>query len=107
MQEFTDLLKLLAILCVPAATLAVFIPLGRALARRVESRVEGQTVDELIRGLAEARNTLADVRLAVDTLASEVERQGEAFRHASKLLAQGRTGSPVPESKSFGTITPH
>lgn len=36
MTEFVDLLIFLSIVCVPLAVGAVFIPFGRALARRVE-----------------------------------------------------------------------
>jgi hypothetical protein len=42
LNELTDLGIALTLLCIPIATAAIFIPVGRAIARRISDRVDDE-----------------------------------------------------------------
>ena len=107
MHEFTDLLQLLAMLCVPAATLAIAIPIGRAIARRIERQADTSVPPLSAHAHAEMERTMGDIRLAIEALAIEMERHGEAYRHALRLLESGRNAPSAAAPRPIGAITPH
>jgi hypothetical protein len=108
MSELTDLLQFLAILCAPIATMAIVIPVGRALARQLHDRAAGSAAVSDDR-LAEMTARLQRLETSIDAIAIEIERNGELQRYAARLLElRGSIALPEATTKpAIGTITPH
>ena len=73
-------------------TLAIVIPLGRALSRNIERR--GLSREDS----REIRDRLQAIELAVDAIAVEVERVAEAQRFSARLLSERAAPAPALEA---------
>lgn len=73
-------------------TLAISVPLVRALSRNIERR--GVTSQDS----REIKERLQQIELAVDAIAVEVERIAEAQRFSTKLLVERPASPPALEA---------
>jgi hypothetical protein len=107
MHEFTDLLQFLAMLCAPIATVAIAVPVGRAIARQMRER-QSPPVEPLSDAVYHVQDRLARLETAIDAIAVELERQGETQRYAARLLElRASISLPDAPAKQIGSITPH
>jgi hypothetical protein len=90
---------------VGAGALILLLPLVLAYARRIWRRGNVPTLD------LENSPRLQRMELAIESIALEVERIGEAQRFTTKLLADRQSDAaarlPVVPRNEVGTITPH
>ncbi|MFN8582743.1 MAG: hypothetical protein U0163_17425 [Gemmatimonadaceae bacterium] len=77
-------------------TLAIGVPIVRAVARSIERR--GLSSEDS----REIRDRLQSIELAVDAIAVEVERIAEAQRFSTRLLAERPASPPAIESGRQG-----
>ena len=86
-SELGDLAVLLAIVCVPIAVAAIAIPLGRAIANRVDRRdlrnIDLEAVEQRVSAVDER---LAALEESIASMSLQVERIGEQQRFLAKLL---------------------
>ncbi len=101
-QELSDLAVMLALICVPIATGAVFIPLGKVLAERLRQR-RTLTFD------AESRllHRLDGIEAMTAGIAAEVQKQSE-YQRALEVRLRTLTLPNARASDEQGrVITPH
>lgn len=107
MSEYSDVLRFLAIICVPIVVVAIAVPVGRAIAERVRKPFPGAHPD-IFEQLSALDARLGRLESSIDAIAIEVERNGELQRHAARLLeGQARAVAPDPSAPRIGTVTPH
>lgn len=102
LHELSDLLVMLALICVPVASGAVFIPLGRALAERVRQR-------RTLSFDAESRlmHRLDGLEQLIASIAAEVQKQCE-YQRALELRLRTFKLPDAREGDAQGrVITPH
>ncbi len=108
MNEFTDLLQFLAIVCVPIATAAIAIPVGRALADHLRKPKPDRDLHSA-EGILALHARLDRLESSIDAIAVEIERNGEVQRYAARLLELRSTIAlpDAPTPSRIGVITPH
>jgi hypothetical protein len=106
LSELSDLGVMLALICIPLATGAIFIPLGRAIAARVRRDGLGSENDMLRSGQVVQR--LDRLESLAASIASETQRLGEQLRILARLVGEpSRISGGSSISTEGRVITPH
>ncbi|HEU4994302.1 MAG TPA: hypothetical protein VFT29_05760 [Gemmatimonadaceae bacterium] len=108
LSELSDLGVVLALICVPLATGAVFIPLGKAIAARIRHRDEPapEHGSHQSDSLAERIGRLESL---VASIAKETQRMGVQQHFLARLLdEQSKVTRGLPPPGAEGrVVTPH
>ena len=104
LSELSDLGVMLALICVPLATGAIFIPLGRALAERIR---RGDATNELPSSDAgQVADRLDRLEALMASVANETAMLSEQQRLLARALAdQGKHS--IASASEGRVITPH
>ena len=110
-SELADLVIMLSLICIPLATGAIAIPLGRALADRYRrSRMLGSAREDALEFQRWLVDRMDQVESTTNAVLADVERLTESHEFlvraltSQQRLAQGR-GLPTPHGVS--ATTPH
>ena len=105
-SELSDLGVVLALICIPLATGAIFIPLGIAIAARVRGKGPGSEPDTL--GSGQMGQRLDRLESLVASIATETQRHGEQLRILARHAGEQPRISGGSSTGSEGrVITPH